>query len=270
MERVLGTAGFLVLYLLSGLLGSVASVAWNPFAVSAGASGAIFGLFGGLLGFLVRHRNTMSQPFLAALRTNTLAFLGFNLLYGFIQEGIDMAAHLGGLAGGLLCGFVLTPSFLLTGRARRRLRSAVVGLVGLLLLGWMTTLLPRVEDVEAVLQRFVSLDTTTLATFNSAITQFQQGKSTEADLLRTLEQDVLPPWRAQRDTLLRLTGLRQLPRRQQRLVAVLAEYMTARQEGWELLHEGLRQNDQRALKSAHDKQHQADQVLKQLDTREQK
>src|SRR5262252_11016003 len=108
MERLLGSSGFVVLYLLSGLLGSVASVAWNPFVVSAGASGAIFGLYGGLLAFLVRHRDTMPYANLAALRTNTLAFVGYNLLYGLVQEGIDMAAHIGGLAGGFLCGLVLT------------------------------------------------------------------------------------------------------------------------------------------------------------------
>src|SRR5262249_27924701 len=89
MEHLLGSTGFLVLYLLAGLLGSVASVAWNPFVVSAGASGAIFGLFGGLLAFLVRHRDLQQYAFLAALRTNTLAFLGYNLVYGFLVQGID-------------------------------------------------------------------------------------------------------------------------------------------------------------------------------------
>src|SRR5262245_27396467 len=57
MEQLLRHTGFLVLYLLAGLLKNVASVAWNPFAVSAGASGAIFGLYRGLLTFLVRHRD---------------------------------------------------------------------------------------------------------------------------------------------------------------------------------------------------------------------
>ena len=66
MERLLGSTGFLVLYLLAGLLGSVASVAWNPFVVSAGASGAIFGLYGGLLAFLMRHRAMQQHAFLAA------------------------------------------------------------------------------------------------------------------------------------------------------------------------------------------------------------
>ena len=181
-----------------------------------------------------------------------------------------MAAHLGGLAGGFLCGFVLTQPRRQASRARRYVHSALVGLIGLLLIGEMAMRLPRVEDVEATLQHFASLDTTTLATFNNAVSQFQQGQLTEADLVRVLEQEVLPPWRAQRDTLLRLQGLRRLPPRQQRLVSGLVEYMTARQEGWELLQEGLRTNDPRALKSANEKQHQADQVLGQLGTAEKK
>ena len=269
MERVLGTTGFVVLYLLAGLLGSVASVAWNPFVVSAGASGAIFGVYGGLLAFLVRHRGMTSQASLAALRSNTLAFVGFNLLYGFVQEGIDMAAHLGGLAGGFLCGFVLTQPRIQASHTRRHMYSALVGLLGLLLLGALALRLPHVEDVEATLQHFVSLNTTTLATFNQAIARLQQGQFTttaaqqqaEAELVRILEQDVLPPWRAQRETLLRLQSLRRLPHRQQQLVSALVEYMTARQEGWELLREGLRNHDPRALQSAIEKQRQADQVL---------
>ena len=177
-----------------------------------------------------------------------------------------MAAHLGGLAGGFLCGFVLTQPRTLASRARRHVCSALVGVTGLLLLGGMTTLLPRVEDVEATLQHFASLDTTTLTTFNSAIAQFQQRQLTEAALVRMLEQDVLPPWRAQRDTLLRLQSRHRLPQRQQRLVSALVQYMTARQEGWELLQEGLRTHDSRVLKSASEKQRQADQVLGQLGT----
>jgi rhomboid protease GluP len=261
MERLLGSTGFLVLYLMAGLLGSVASVAWNPFVVSAGASGAIFGLYGGLLAFLVRHRALQQHAFLAALRTNTLAFLGYNLVYGFVQQGIDMAAHLGGLAGGFVCGCVLTPSPPFGARSRHQGRSVLVGVMGLALIIGLSDLLPRAEDVEARLQQFASLDSTTLATFNRAITQLQQGKLSEAEMVRILEQEVLPPWRAQRAVLQHLTVLSRLPTRQKRLVATLVEYMTARQEGWELLREGLRQHDPRALKGANEKQRQADEVI---------
>src|SRR5262247_4010710 len=261
MERILGSAGFVVLYLLSGILGSVASVAWNPFVVSAGASGAIFGLYGGLLAFLVRHRAMQQHASLAALRTNTLAFLGYNLVYGFMVQGIDMAAHLGGLAGGFVCGFVLTPSPTFVGPSRHQGRSVLVGVMGLGLIIGLSELLPRAEDVEARLQQFASLDTTILATFNRAITQLQQGKLSEAEVVRILEQEVLPPWRAQREGLHQLTTLSRLPTRQKRLVATLVEYITARQERWELLREGLYQHGPHALKRANEKQRQADEVI---------
>ena len=198
---------------------------------------------------------------LAALRTNTLAFLGYNLVFGFIIQGIDMAAHLGGLVGGFVCGFVLTPSLTFTSRSRRQRRNVLVGVLGLGLIIGLSDLLPRAEDVEARLQQFASLDTTILATFNRAITQLQQGKLSEAEMVRIVEQEVLPPWRAQREALHQLTTLSRLPARQKRLVATLVEYMTARQEGWELLREGLQQHDPRALKRANEKQRQADEII---------
>jgi hypothetical protein len=60
-----------------------------------------------------------------------------------------------------------------------------------------------------------------------------------------------------------LTTLSRLPTRQKRLVTTLVEYMTARQEGWELLREGLRQQDPRTLKQANEKQRQADKIIDQ-------
>jgi hypothetical protein len=105
------------------------------------------------------------------------------------------------------------------------------------------------------------LESTILAMFNGAITQLQQGKITEAEMVRILEQEVLPPWRTQHEALDQLTTLSRLPMRQKQLVTTLVEYMTARQEGWELLRDGLRQHDPRALKKANEKQRQADEVI---------
>ena len=69
MERMVGNVGFACLYVASGLCGSLASLAWNPENLSAGASGAVFGLFGGLLGFLVLGRGSMPAEIATSFRS---------------------------------------------------------------------------------------------------------------------------------------------------------------------------------------------------------
>lgn len=63
IERLLGNAGFLIVYTASGLAGALVSVAWHPYVVSAGASGAIFGLYGALLGYLVVRATQFPRKF---------------------------------------------------------------------------------------------------------------------------------------------------------------------------------------------------------------
>ncbi len=55
-ERFVGSMGFAVAYMISGVAGSIVSLAWNPQGISVGASGAVFGVAGTLLGFVVCHR----------------------------------------------------------------------------------------------------------------------------------------------------------------------------------------------------------------------
>lgn len=107
VERLFGNIGFAILYLLSGLGGSLASAYAHPLIVSIGASGAIFGVVGGLLGFLVTHRGILPMSVIQPLRSSMLAFVGYNVLFGFAMPGIDNMAHLGGLATGFLAGMVL-------------------------------------------------------------------------------------------------------------------------------------------------------------------
>lgn len=106
-ERLYGSAHFLTLYLCAGLTGSLTSVWWHPAVNSAGASGAIFGVFGGLLAFLVHRTNGVPPSIMVSHRNSMLLFLGYNLFFGFVHPGIDNAAHLGGLASGFLLGLVL-------------------------------------------------------------------------------------------------------------------------------------------------------------------
>jgi rhomboid protease GluP len=143
-ERLYGNWAFLVLYLLSGLGGSVASLWWNPNNLSAGASGAIFGVAGGLVVFLYFAKLPVPRAMIQGTLTSTLIFVGYNLLYGFTSTGIDNAAHIGGLVTGGLVGLLLTRRLPPTEGLSRIWR--YLAAIGLVLLIVLTTLLLKQSD----------------------------------------------------------------------------------------------------------------------------
>ena len=103
LEAALGRVRFSALYLVSALGGSALSYAFsNPAQPSLGASGAVFGLLGA---FLVVNRKLRRDT------SGVLVLLAINFVFGFIAEGIDWRAHLGGLVAGALCalGLVYAP-----------------------------------------------------------------------------------------------------------------------------------------------------------------
>ena len=98
IENFLGKTRYLAVYLFSGILGSLFSIALNdPNVISVGASGAIFGLMGSLLYFGYHYRIYLS----VALKNQIIPILLINLALGFVIPGIDNFAHIGGLIGGV-------------------------------------------------------------------------------------------------------------------------------------------------------------------------
>ena len=98
VENVFGKVKYLIIYLLSGIAGSILSLAFNHNTICAGASGAIFGLLGALLYFGYYYRTYLG----ATLTRSIIPVIVLNLIIGFTSSGIDNAAHIGGLVGGIL------------------------------------------------------------------------------------------------------------------------------------------------------------------------
>lgn len=102
-EQSFGTKRFVVIYLVSGFLGSAVSYMWSePNIQGVGASGAIFGVTGALAVYLRqrRTRNVMADAYFR----NLVAFIGLNLVLGLLVPNIDWRAHVGGLAAGAALG----------------------------------------------------------------------------------------------------------------------------------------------------------------------
>ncbi|WP_083392044.1 rhomboid family intramembrane serine protease [Bacillus sp. MUM 13] len=102
VEKMYGSSRFLFIYLLAGFSGTLGSFLLNP-ALSAGASGAIFGLFGALLYFGISN----PRLFFRTMGLNVFILIIINLGYGFSNEGIDNAAHIGGLIGGFFAAGIV-------------------------------------------------------------------------------------------------------------------------------------------------------------------
>ena len=138
-ESLYGRWTFAAIYLITGIAGGLASVAWNPGVLSVGASGAVFGLAGALAASY--YLGEFSLPGIAIRGTlRSLAFfIGFNVLFGIgynifagSSGGIDNACHVGGLLSGAALGALIARAAPRPDAPLRR--ASVVGIVALAVL----------------------------------------------------------------------------------------------------------------------------------------
>jgi len=97
-EEMFDVKEYLLIYILSGLAGNLLTLLFGSYMISAGASGAIFGMFGAVTIYM---RRAVSQSIMTAL------IFAFFLLLISSGQGVNVLAHLGGLVIGLLMGYLL-------------------------------------------------------------------------------------------------------------------------------------------------------------------
>lgn len=107
LEYEVGKVRFLLIYFFSGIAGNLLSLAielhTGDFAVSAGASGAIFGIVGALFYIALRNRGRIGS-----VSGRGLLFMVFLTLYfGYMSTGVNNAAHIGGVLGGFVLAVLL-------------------------------------------------------------------------------------------------------------------------------------------------------------------
>ena len=103
VESLFGKVKYIIIFILSGIFRSIMSIAFTHNTISAGASGAIFGLLGALLYFGINYRTYLGE----AIKRTIIPIIVVNLIIGFFAEGIDLAAHIGGLVGGVLVSMMV-------------------------------------------------------------------------------------------------------------------------------------------------------------------
>ena len=107
LELEIGKVRFVIIYFASGIIGNIVSLFYDltleqP-AVSAGASGAIFGLMGALLYVVIANRGRLGR----LSGRGMLVMVILSLYFGLTSTGVDNLAHIGGLVSGFLLAVLL-------------------------------------------------------------------------------------------------------------------------------------------------------------------
>lgn len=236
LEPHLGKARFLAAYLIAGIIASLASLGWNDLTISAGASGAIFGMYGVFIALL--STNLIDKSVRRALGTSIAVFVIYNLMNGLNpKNNIDNAAHIGGLLSGLLIGFAFMPS--LKQFENKRLKFlTIVALTVLMGLSSFVTykVLPR--DIGRYMQemeRFISMESMAMTVFS-----MPEG-TTDEEYLKELRDRGIYYWKENLKLLNALKAL-DLPLPIRARIGLLITYCELRVKSFELMCKAIEEN----------------------------
>jgi membrane associated rhomboid family serine protease len=201
-ERSFGNLRFAVIYFTAGIMGGLFSIGWNPAVFSVGASGAIFGILGAFLAYLVHGGTRIPRPVMRAHLIPTILFILLNILSGIGQVGIDNAAHFGGLFTGLLLGWALASPFARrsphVGLAQTATAIALVIIAAGGLLLQVTGPASRPSPQEQFLEThdwYRAGETRNLLRWQETANQVAAGTIASAVLAQRFEKEIIPFWR---------------------------------------------------------------------------
>jgi len=266
VERLFGSLPFALIYLGAGLGGSVASIFWRQEVVSVGASGAVFGIYGALLAYLAGQRGAFSLSSLRSLRVSALAFIIYSLAFGFGTTGIDNAAHLGGLAGGILLGAAFArPLEKRSWQAREVVRAAILSAPAVVLFGGLLVATP---DKSEVYRRGLALETMIDAfgdeerEINNVVRDLQERLKnrtlTDDEAVVTIERELIPRWDKR---IAALSSPALAGTKNEQLRQTLVQYATLRRDSMALLSTAIRTDDRSQADEAKRKYEAATRLL---------
>jgi membrane associated rhomboid family serine protease len=230
VERLVGPGAFAVTFLGSGVVASVVHLSKEPLVAGAGASGAIFGLYGLLIGAIgwgwwKPSSVTIPRATLNTMGVSGLLFAIVSLFTGSLTSAAELTALLvGTLAGAVLARFVdehePPPQHVMM----------VAGAAAVLAFAWAVPL-RGISDVRPEIQRVVSIEEKTAGAYHAAAEQFRKGRVTAEAVAQLIERTIVPELQAA-DA--RLKTYKKVPPEHQPLIVDAEEYLRLRSESWRL------------------------------------
>ena len=201
VERLYGNGSFIAIYLFAGLTGSFASLLWNADrVVSAGASGAVFGVYGALGAYMLRQPGSVPRSVLKSLSGSTIAFIAYSIAMGVMISAIDNAAHAGGLAGGFALAWRLARPLeprapMTAGRAAAATGFAAIALAALFALVPPPKYSYAAQKAAAAAIQQFAVEEEALAKQAGALIEARKaGRITDRQLGEGFEKEIVPGW----------------------------------------------------------------------------
>ncbi|MCD6068496.1 MAG: peptidase [Bacteroidetes bacterium] len=256
LEPLVGKLRFFIVYLVTGVCSSLASLWWNDNVISAGASGAIFGTYGFFIALLAG--NYMGRDIRKELMTNMLVFVGFNLLIG-VQAGFDNAGHVGGVLSGFLLGFVYLPGLRKPAK-QKATNLAIVGSLVLMLGATLFVFRITPNDIgmyEKRMEAFSAMEEKALVIFSLPET------TPDSTYLRIINQEGMDNWKKCR-TLIEEVDKLDLPSSIHERNTRLKDYCDLRLESYGLISLAIKNQSQEYDEEIKSANLRIDAVLKNL------
>jgi len=255
VERLYGSGRFAVVYFVSGLAGNLLSlVAQGDRAVSGGASGAIFGIYGALLVWLWRARRQVHPTEFRWLFGGAAVFSAATIGLGLLIPGIDNAAHIGGLTSGALIATALTSSGSVGGPTTQYGRWLAAGTF-LLAMVVLATRIPEPEyrwreemQAREEVREFVATDERIIRRWHEILDAGTHEGASFEELAGRIESDITLEYRKSFE---QLSALNLDPAAPSAMTLdILRKYAQLRGDASHWLAEGLRLKDQQLIREA--------------------
>lgn len=187
LEKIIPRWKYLTAYLVCGVVASAASVAMHDNTVGVGASGAIFGMYGLFLALLTS--KLIAPQDRKSLLSSIGIFILFNLLFG-LKDGIDNAAHIGGLVCGFVLGYALLPE--LTNHLNQTLKkyafpAGIIGVMGISAL-YLFSMPNNAPIINQKMTEFAKYETEALKLYEIA------NQSNPEQIRKFIEKTGIPSW----------------------------------------------------------------------------
>lgn len=269
VERIYGPGRFLAIYATSGLIGNLLSLAvQGNRAVSAGASGAIFGLYGALLIALWREKDVLHPREFRWLFWGATGFSVAAISFGLLFTGIDNAAHVGGLATGCLLGIAFHRPLRTAQTTGPLVRLSAAGVMAAVAAYAVVNLpAPKYRWSEETAARneidqFLRQEAIIGSEWSALVARGNRRELSFAEMAIRLDDDIATRYERSFDALARLPVSPEMPSAS--TILLLRGYADIRREETHLLAEGLRSGDSAQLGKARELGKQAEQLARKI------